>query len=121
MFGPAPVDEDRAAELDAAGAAYENSGYVVADELGRPVHPEWYTDEFRRLCTAADLPRIRLHDTRATMNSILERVGVPDSVRAQWLGHTVAVNRGSYLARPEDLTLVGDTIGDSFKADVANM
>jgi len=49
------------------------------------------------------------------MNSILERLGVPDTLRAAWLGHTVAVNRTSYLARPEDLTPVGDTIGDIFR------
>ena len=29
-----------AAELDAAGPAYPASGYVAADELGAPVHPE---------------------------------------------------------------------------------
>jgi integrase len=37
-------------EMDAAGVAYENSGYVVAEELGRPVHPERYTHEFQRIC-----------------------------------------------------------------------
>jgi len=35
-------------EMDAAGAAYANSGYVVA-ELGRPVHPETYSDDFARM------------------------------------------------------------------------
>jgi integrase len=113
LFGPLAgaleaLQATQMAELDAAGPAYANSGYVVADELGRPVHPEWYTDEFHRLCKAAGLPRIRLHDTRSTMNSILERLGVPDTLRGAWLGHTIAVNRGSYLARPEDLTPVGD-------------
>ena len=36
--------------MEAAGVAYENSGYVAADELGRPLHPEAYSDEFGRLC-----------------------------------------------------------------------
>lgn len=70
------------AELDAAGPAYQNSGYVCADELGRPVYPEHYSDEFGRICRDVLLRRIRLHDTRAIMNTILERAGVPVSVRA---------------------------------------
>jgi integrase len=109
------------AEKEAAGAAYGgdvDSGYIAADELGRPLHPETYSDEFARLRTAAGLPGIRLHDTRGTMNGILEKLGVPHSLRAAWLGHTVAVNRASYLdvPRPEDLAVVGDTIGRIFRA-----
>ena len=53
------------AELDAAGPAYQNSGYLCADELGRPVYPEHYSDEFGRICRDVLLRRIRLHDTRA--------------------------------------------------------
>jgi integrase len=101
-------------ELDAAGAAYANSGYVAADELGAPLHPEHYSDEFGRLCHLAGLPKIRLHDTRGTMNGILERGGVPDSLRAAWLGHTVAVNRTAYLGTPKDLAPVSDMIGQLF-------
>ena len=54
---------------------------------------------------------IRLHDMRATMNTILEQSGVPDSLRAAWLGHTAAVNRAAYLGAPTDLAAVGDMIG----------
>jgi hypothetical protein len=50
------------------------------------------------------------------MNTILEQAGVPDSLRAAWLGHTVVVNRKNYIARPKDLTPVRDIIGDIFKA-----
>jgi integrase len=103
-------------ELDAAGTAYANSGYVAADELGRPLYPEHYSDEFARLCRETGLPKIRLHDTRGTMNGILERVGLPDSLRACWLGHSVQVNRVSYLPRPKELTAVSDTIGRLFAA-----
>jgi hypothetical protein len=39
-------------------------GYVAADELGEPLHPEFYSDEFARLCRESGLPKIRLHDTR---------------------------------------------------------
>ena len=61
------------------------------------------------------MPKIRLHDTRGTMNGLLERAGVPDSLRACWLGHTIAVNRKNYMPRPKDLTAVSDTIGRIFQ------
>ena len=67
------------------------------------------------LCREAGLPRIRLHDTRGTMNGILEQAGVADSLHAAWLGHTVVVNRKNYLPKPRDLTPVSDTIGRPFR------
>ncbi len=36
----------QAAERLAAGRPTRRRGYVAADELGAPVHPEWLTDEF---------------------------------------------------------------------------
>jgi integrase len=107
------------AEQAAAGAAYAadvDSGYVCADELGAPVHPEHYSDEFHRIAGA--LPRIRLHDTRATVNSYLERLGVPETLRAAWLGHTIQVNRSAYLGapQPEELGTISDALGGLFKA-----
>ena len=92
-----------------------DGNYICADELGRPLHPETYSDEFARLCREAGLPRIRLHDTRGTMNGILEQAGVADSLHAAWLGHTVVVNRKNYLPKPRDLTPVSDTIGRPFR------
>jgi len=95
-------------EMDAAPAAYANSGYVAADELGEPLYPEWFTDEFHRVAAAAGVPRIRLHDGRHTVNSLMAAAGVPDHIRAAWCGHTVAVNVATYThARPEDLAVAG--------------
>lgn len=110
-----PLDDGAVAALTAvhdrqvlehleAGDAYEESGYVVTDELGRPVHPDWYSDEFRRLREAAGLPAIRLHDGRHTANSLMAAAGVPPHIRAAWCGHTQAVNEDTYThARPEDM------------------
>jgi hypothetical protein len=50
------------------------------------------------------------------MNGILEQAGVPNSLRACWLGHSVQVNRDSHLPRPKDLIAVSDTIGRLFTA-----
>ena len=99
----------QAAERLAAGGAYEpgpGGGWVAADELGHPVHPEWITDEFGRIAARAGLPKIRLHDARHSMNSLMAAAGVPDHIRAAWCGHTVAVNVAVYThARPEDLAV----------------
>lgn len=78
----------------------------MTDELGSPVHPEWFSDEFHRVRERAGLPRIRLHDQRHTANSLMAAAGVPDHIRAAWCGHAVAVNTGTYThARPEDMAV----------------
>jgi integrase len=96
------------AEMDAAGPAYVNSGSVVADELGAEPSPDWYSDEFHRVRGRAGVPRIRLHEARHTINSLMAAAGVPDHIRAAWCGHTKAVNVGTYThARAEDMAVAG--------------
>jgi integrase len=104
-----------------AGTAYEGGRHVASDELGRPVSPEWLSDEFHRLAASAGVPRIRLHDTRATMNTILENAGVSDNFRAAWFGHGVEVNRSAYLRKPGDLTAVSDTLSPIFGPRVSKV
>jgi integrase len=59
----------------------------------------------------AGLPRIRLHDGRHTVNSLMAAAGVPDHIRAAWHGHSVAVNTSVYThARPEDLAQARDAL-----------
>jgi integrase len=107
----------QAAERLAAGPGYERTGYVAADELGRPVHPEWFTDEFHRVSDRAKVRRIRLHEGRHTTNSLMAAAGVPDHIRAAWCGHTVAVNVATYThARPEDLAAARDALAAIYRA-----
>jgi integrase len=75
------------AEAEEAGKAYDASGYVVTDELGAPVHPEWYSDEFGRILRSVKLRRITLHDGRHTTLSLMEKAGVPISAISKWAGH----------------------------------
>jgi integrase len=60
------------AELD----WYQGGEYVITDQAGTPVHPEWYSDEFGRLLRRAGLRRITLHDSRHTTLTLMERRGV---------------------------------------------
>ena len=48
------ANRSRLAELD----WYQGGEYVITDEAGTPVHPEWYSDEFGRLLRRAGLRRI---------------------------------------------------------------
>jgi integrase len=82
------------ADSAAAGIAYQagldgldwqqGGDYVVLDELGMPVHPEWYSDEFGRLLKRAGLRRITLHDSQHTTLTLLEHAGVPISIVSKW-------------------------------------
>lgn len=107
----------QAAEKLAAGEAYRSSGYVVCDELGAAVNPEWVSDEFERVGKRAGVRRITLHEGRHTANTLMEQAGVPDSIRAAWCGHTVEVNRTTYVhANPEDLAAARDALSRLYGA-----
>ncbi len=70
-----------------AGGAYEETGYLVADELGRPSHPDSVSGWFDDAVKASGLPRIRLHDCRHTAASLMLASNVPVKVVSEMLGH----------------------------------
>jgi integrase len=60
----------------------------LADELGRPYHPDTISKWFDDAVKKAGLLRIRLHDTRHTAASLLLSSGVPTKVVSELLGHS---------------------------------
>lgn len=56
-------------------------------EDGTPIHPDRFSQMFRRHVRDAGLPPIRLHDLRHTHASIALRAGVPLKVISERLGH----------------------------------
>ena len=64
------------------------SAYVFCDELGRPYHPDHFSDRFDRLIATLELRRIRLHDTRHTAASLMLAAGVPVKVVSELMGHS---------------------------------
>jgi integrase len=84
---------------------YQGGEYVVTDEVGTPVHPEWYSDEFGRLLRRVGLRRITLHDSRHTTLTLMEHAGVPISIVSKWAGHyDSAFTQKTYVhASDEDL------------------
>jgi hypothetical protein len=111
-----PLDDETALALDelrkrqmaegiAAAPAHKASGYIVTDELGAPVHPEWYSDEFHRIAKRPWVRRIRLQESRHTALSPMEKAGVKTSIIAAWADHcSAAFTMATYVhANPEDL------------------
>jgi integrase len=124
-----PLDDETAQALDelrkrqmaegiAAAPAYRASGYIVTDELGAAVHPEWYSDEFHRIAKRAGVRRIRLHEGRHTALSLMEKAGVPTSIIAAWAGHySAAFTMATYVhANPEDLGAGRDALASIYRA-----
>ena len=72
----------------AGEAAWAPGGYVFTDELGVPLHPEYFSTRFERLADKAGLRRIRLHDLRHTAASQMIAAGVSPKVVAELLGHS---------------------------------
>ncbi|MBB6343787.1 integrase [Nonomuraea muscovyensis] len=104
----------QAAEKLAAGDGYENSGYVLVDELGRP----WKTDKLRReaykLMEAAGVRRVRLYDARHACLSWMANNGVPDTVVSAWAGHSdLSFTKRVYVhPDPESLRAGSDKLAE---------
>lgn len=118
---PAPVHRAlrvfktlQAREKLAAGEAYEDSGYVLVDELGRP----WKTDKLRReaykLMDLAGVRKVRLYDARHACLSWMANNGVPDTVVSAWAGHSdLSFTKRTYVhPDPESLRAGSDKLSE---------
>ena len=74
-------------EREAWGSGYRDGDLVFCRENGEPLHPQTYTQAFKRLVAKTELPRIRLHDLRHTHAMLAVRAGVPTKVICERLGH----------------------------------
>lgn len=102
----------QAAERLAAGPAYEDSGLVVVNALGKGIHPEVYSQRWRALCRSADLPAIGLHTVRHTIATLLHSTGVAPAHAAGLLGHTVSTHLSFYVTRTNDgIASAASTLG----------
>jgi len=107
-------------ERVALGPAWIETGLIAINEDGSPVRPETYSKAFRRHCTAAGVPAIRLHDTRHTAATRMLDSGTTVSATAKWLGHDPAMTLRVYGHVYEDaLASAGDVLlGGMSRANV---
>ncbi|MFJ9710688.1 tyrosine-type recombinase/integrase [Streptomyces sp. NPDC101234] len=101
------------AEKLAAGERYEDSGYVLVDELGRVLNGRQLRERVYRVMDEHGLRRVRLYDARASCFTYLANNGVPDHLLARWAGHTNVKTTKCWYVKPdvEDLRKAADTWG----------
>jgi len=81
-----------------AGRNYVDHDLVFARDDGTPVHPDVYSQTFRRVVKRLGLPYIRLHDLRHTHVTMGLASGVPVKVMSTRLGHaTTAFTQDVYM------------------------
>ena len=80
----------QAAERDArlaAGLPWWDHQLMFCQSDGSPLYPDGITAEFNRLVEACDLPKVRLHDLRHNVASLLLATGMPFSSVMKITGH----------------------------------
>jgi len=89
----------QAAERRQWGKAWTDTGLVFTREDGSQLHPDLVISSFERICRAAGLPPIRLHDLRHTAASLALQAGVPLKVVSEQLGHSsLAITADTYTS-----------------------
>jgi integrase len=93
------------------GPTWTDTGLIAINEDGSPIRPETYSKAFRRHCTAAGVPVIRLHDARHTAATRMLDSGTTVSAAAKWLGHDPAMALRVYgHVYDEALASAGDVL-----------
>lgn len=83
------------------GNSYCKTDYVCCHENGAPLRPDYITREFERVCRTAALPRIRFHDLRHSVATILLQQGFSLKQIQEWLGHSdIATTANVYAHVP---------------------
>lgn len=89
----------QAAQKLQAGPGRPESDLLSLDDLGVPIRPEAYSDEFAKLCRQAGVPVIRMHAVRHTLALTMHRAGTAPADAASLLGHSLAVHLSTYVPR----------------------
>ena len=85
------------------GEAYEDHDLVFATPLGKPLDPDNFTKQFTRLLEKAGIPKVRFHDLRHTVATLLLEADEHPKVVQELLGHArISITLDLYThARPE--------------------
>jgi integrase len=100
----------------------ENGGLVFTEPDGRPLSPEQFSTNFRRLVRTLGLPTIRVHDLRHT-NATLLRLGGADTVTiSRLLGHASLAITERYVHQLDEQSRSAVTgAGDLLRAQRAQL
>ncbi len=88
----------------ATGEAYEDRGYVFANETGGHLHPNFLYGRFTSLIVRAGVPTIRFHDLRHTSATLMLAEGVHGKIVQERLGHSsIAMTLDLYSHVTDDM------------------
>lgn len=92
----------QAAEQLAASTAWAAEDRIFCREDGSGLDPDRVSAQFRKLCEAAGVRRVRLHDTRHAMATLMLAAGIRVEVVSKRLGHArISVTYDMYT-HPDD-------------------
>ncbi len=73
------------------------SELVICDDEGKPLRPDYISDNFCSVLRRAGLPRKGFHTFRHTFATFALQAGVPIKVLQEWLGHsTISITLDTY-------------------------
>lgn len=106
----------QAAARRRAGTSWAGNDLVFTTRTGHPVEPRNLVRSFKRLIDGASLRKIRLHDLRHTVATLLKTLRVPQRDAMQILGHarisvTLEIYTDSDIDSQRDaLTMMSDRL-----------
>lgn len=114
-------DKEQTAQRDDAGDGWDDSRLVFTTRHGTPIEPRNFNRSFATRCRKADVPPLRVHDTRHTCASLLAALDVHPRIAMQILRHSrVAVTLDIYTAvYPKGTQDALKRLGESLDVDGA--
>lgn len=109
----------REAEIERLGDDYEDGGYVLCHDGGRPYQADYLSNRLQRVLSKTELPYVTLHGLRHSFASIANSQNVPLFGISRALGHsTTNTTTRIYMHLFDDTHLsvvqaVGEAVGGS--------
>ncbi|WP_457945403.1 tyrosine-type recombinase/integrase [Caproiciproducens sp. LBM24188] len=76
------------------GELYEDSGYVVVRDDGKPYRPNYLSGKLKKLIDNSELPPLTIHGLRHTFASVANEQGIPLFEIGKVLGHSTPSTTG---------------------------
>lgn len=97
----------------------DGSDLAVLNELGEPIRPDWWGEQFARLVRAAGVRKIRLHGLRHSLALAMLEANVNPADAAALLGHRLEVFLGTYAPDTADRGIARAVAGLSARLEAA--